>query len=311
MLECIMPLIIQKKEIKNWLDSFKGNFKVIQTKKSILPVKQYFFPPREDIFIFNKKNSKLTTPKFEKNLFVLCSHLGELEAMTQLDEIMGGEKPDYYYWQRRERSVLVGLIEESVEVAPGGDLILEKINSEQYQALILNNKGQKLIKKEFFKEVKKPKVKKYSTEKKKLKELLLDPELLSNAVSWSWKSNHKIWDELGKKCLGCGVCTYVCPICHCFSIEDSVALDDSECIRCREWDACTLPKFAQVAGKHNFHKTIKERYYNWYYHKFVRAYKEFGRSQCVACGQCGRNCPAGISIEEILIEIVNDYNKDR
>ncbi len=305
-----MPLIIEKKQIKDWLAGFKKDFKVVDTMKSVLPAKQYFFPPREEIFVFNRKSGKLSSPEFKQKLLIVCSHLGELGALTQLDEIMKKPETDFFYWQKREKSVLIGIIDYSVKVAPGGDLILEKINQSQYQALILNDKGKKLIKKEFFKEIKKPEIKKYLPEKKELREMLLDSELLAEAVDWSWKSNHRIWDELGKKCLGCGICTYVCPICHCFSIEDSVSLDNENCSRCRQWDACTLPRFAQIAGGHNFHKTIKERYYNWFYHKFVRAYRQYGKSQCVACGQCGRNCPAGISIEEVLKEIVKDYKKN-
>jgi predicted aldo/keto reductase-like oxidoreductase len=70
-----------------------------------------------------------------------------------------------------------------------------------------------------------------------------------------------------------------------------------------------LPRFAKIAGGHNFHPTVKERYYNWFYHKFVRAYREYGKAQCVACGNCKKNCPAGIKIGEVLKEIVGDYKK--
>ena len=202
---------------------------------------------------------------------------------------------------------LIGIIDESFDVAPGGDLIIEKINKNQYRALIVTEKGKSLIKKEFFKEVKNPEVKKYSAEENPLKEILLDSEFLANVVEWS--KDHKIWDELAQKCLGCGICAYVCPLCHCFSIEDRVSLDDKECFRCRQWDSCILPNFAKVAGGHNFHKTIKERYYNWFYHKFVRAYKEYGKAQCVACGSCKRSCPAGINIGDVIKEIVDDYKK--
>jgi len=304
-----MSLVIEKKQIKGWLADLKKDFKVIETRKSILPAKQHFFPPREDVFVFSKKSGKLTSPDLSKKLLIVCTHRGELEAIAQLDEIMKKPEEDFFYWQKREKSVLVGIIDKSMEAAPGGDLVLEKINPRQYRALIVTDKGKKLIKKDFFREVKSPEVKKYQGEKKELREMLLDSELLSDAVAWSWQANHKIWDELGKKCLGCGICTYVCPLCHCFSIEDRVGLDDNECVRCRQWDACTLPRFAQIAGGHNFHKTIKERYYNWFYHKFVRAYKQYGKSQCVGCGQCGKNCPAGINIEKVLKEIVKDFKK--
>ncbi|NQV00713.1 MAG: 4Fe-4S dicluster domain-containing protein [Parcubacteria group bacterium] len=302
-----MDLIIEKKQIKDWLAELKKENVVIDSKKDALPIKQYFFPPKQEIFIFNKETKELESPDYKKEIIIICHHLGQLEAMTQLDEIMGKPNPDFFYWQRREKSILIGLIDESVEVAPGGDLVLEKINSKQYRVLILTEKGKKIIKNKFFKEIDKPEIKNYLSEENPFKEMLLDSELLADAVKWS--KNHKIWDKLAKKCLGCGICTYVCPLCHCFSIDDRVVLDDKECIRCRQWDACTLPNFAKIAGGHNFHKTIKERYYNWFYHKFVRAYKEYGKAQCVACGNCKRNCPAGINIGDVLKEIVEDYKK--
>ncbi len=307
-----MPLIIEKKQIKGWLKELKKDFEVNDMRESILPAKQYFFPPREDIFVFDKKTSQVSIPAYQKNLLVILRYLGQLEAMTQLDEIMEKPNSDYFYWRRRKKSVLVGIIDQSIKVAPGGDIVLEKINPKQYQAIILTDQGRGIIKSKFFKKIDKPEIKRYSGQGKplkKLSEMLLDPELLSEAVDWSWKTKHKIWDELGRKCLGCGICTYVCPLCHCFSIEDRVSLDNKECSRCHQWDACTLPRFAQIAGGHNFHQTIKERYYNWFYHKFVRAYREYGKSQCVACGQCEKYCPAGISIEKVLIEIVKDYEK--
>ena len=304
-----MELIIKKDQIKDWLEELKKDFKIIDTRKKVLPPKQYFLPPKEDIFNFDKKTNKLKTVDKSKNLLLIIGWLGQLEAMTQLDEIMEKPKKDFFYWQKRDKSVLIGIIDASFKVPKGGDVILEKINNKEYRTWILNSKGRNLIKTNFFKKVLKPRVIDYPSEHNTFKKILLDSELLAEAIKWSWKSNHKIWDELAEKCLGCGICTYVCPLCHCFSIEDRVSLDDSECTRCREWDACTLPGFSEVAGGHNFHKAIKERYYNWYYHKFVRAYKEYGKSQCVACGSCGRSCPAGIKISDVIDEIVKDYKK--
>lgn len=304
-----MPLVIEKKQIEDWLAELKQTYKLVDVRDSILPPKQYFFPPQEEIFVFDKKSQKLTSPTQQEELLLFGLSLKKLEAMTQLDEIMEKPQPDFFYWQRRIKSILIGLTDKSFEVAPGGDLILEKINEGQYQILVLTKKGRKIAKSKFLKQVKNPKVKKYPATLRPLKKMLLDPEFLAEAVAWS--RNHKIWDELAEKCLGCGICTYVCPLCHCFSMEDSVSLDNSKCSRCRYWDACTLPGFSKVAGGHNFHSSVKQRYYNWFYHKFVRSYKEYGKAQCVACGKCKKYCPAGISIEEVLKEIVKDYKKDR
>jgi len=300
-----MALVIEKKQIKDWIGKLKKKFIVVDTRKAVLPVKQYFLPPQEEIFNFNKKNQRLTALTDQKNLVIICYYLDQLEAITQLDEIMKKPQPDFFYWQKREKTTLVGLIDESVKAAPGGDIILEKINHRQYQVLILTDNGKQISKNEFFKEIANPEIRKYPAEENPGKKMLLDSELLAEVVTWS--VNHKIWDELAERCLGCGICTYVCPLCHCFSIEDRVSLTGTECSRCRQWDTCTLPGFAKIAGGHNFHKTIKERYYNWFYHKFVRAYKEYGKAQCVACGQCKKYCPAGIEIGEVLKEIIRDY----
>ena len=302
-----MPLVIEKKEIKNWLKELKKGFAVFDVRKSVLPPKQYFFPPKEETFNFDLKSQKLSVPDYEGRVLLFGLNMAHLEAMTQLDEIMEKPLKDFYYWRRREKSVLVGLTDNTVIVPMGGDIILEKINSKQYQVLVLTEKGKKAIKSKLIKKIAKPVIKKYSTDSNPMKEMLLDSELLAEAVAWS--ANHKIWDELAKKCLGCGICTYVCPLCHCFSIEDRVNLDGESCSRCRQWDACTLPNFSKIAGGHKFHPTVKERYYNWFYHKFVRAYKEYGKSQCVACGNCKNNCPAGIGIAGVLMEIVKDYEK--
>jgi len=313
-----MKTIIEKKQIKEWLEELKKDFKVFDVRKSVLPAKQYLFPTKEKTFVFNNKSGELKTPENNKKDFIVFGlDLEDLEAMTQLDEIMNTPEPDFFYWQRREKSILVGLVDYSKDILPGGDIVLQKINKNQYKIRVLTEKGEQIRKSKFFKKTEDLKIKEYKKEKCEFKKLLLDPELLHDAVKWS--KDLKIWDELGEKCLGCGNCTYVCPICHCFSIEDRVGLDGKTCTRCRYWDACTLPEFGEVTGPptpkgefrrasgHNFHKTIKERYYNWYYHKFVRAYKEYGKAQCVDCGRCHRYCPAGIDIEEVVIEICKTY----
>ncbi len=304
-----MELVIKQKEIKPWLAALKDDFQVFEVNNDLLPPKQYFFPPREDIFILRRKKNKLVIPKTNQPFLLFGLPPYDLQAIDQLDEIMKGEHPDYYYWQKRNNSVLVGLSDYCLELASGGDLILEKINQQEYRAFVMTDQGRKLIKSKFFSKVKKPKIVKYQPPENPLKPLLRDSELLARAVEWSWQSNHQVWEELAGQCLACGICAYLCPICHCFSIEDRVTLNNQKCIRCREWDACTLPKFSQIAGGHNFHKTIKERYYNWYYHKFVRAYRQYGRAQCVACGRCRNNCPAGISIYQVLKRVTEDYKK--
>jgi len=105
-----------------------------------------------------------------------------------------------------------------------------------------------------------------------------------------------LWHELAEKCFACGACSYVCPICHCFDVEDRISLSGNEGERMRCWDSCMLADFAAVAGGGNFRKERYERIHNWYHHKFSRAIKERGEPDCVGCGRCIQYCPAKIDI---------------
>lgn len=310
-------LVIEREKIKEWVKELAEKTKVIvpvrKEKESVfeefgdetqidfdyLPsvrsIKEFFLPEREDVFIVEK--NKIYEPLPAKNFILFGLNSPDLEALIQLDEIMAKPTEDYFYFQKRKNATIIGLI---------------KINENQYEVKFLNEKDKDLIKNKFFK--KEPAIVIGTGEKSaatmlELKKLLLDPELLADAVAWSWKNDSVIWDELAGLCLGCGICTYICPLCYCFSMEDKIELDGKTCRRCRQWDACTLPRFSQISGGHNFHKTIKERYYNWFFHKFVRAYKEYGKSQCVACGRCQKYCPAKIDIEKYLIKIVKNYEQ--
>ena len=309
-----MALVLEKKQINNFLEDLKRKFEVFDVRNDILPPKQYSFPPREEIFNYDKKTGRVSVLKPKKKVLLFGLNLDDLEAMTQLDGVMKKPKTDNFYFQRKNKEMRIGLTDVSIKGAPpGGDLILEKINSRQYRVLAWTPQGEKIAgQNKFFKKIKNPKIKNYpdrSRPMKKLKELLLDSEFLADAMTWSWKNDSKIWEELAEICLGCGICAYVCPLCYCFSVEDRAKIDGKECVRYRQWDACTLPEFARISGGHNFHKTLKERYYNWFYHKFVRGYKEYGKSLCVACGRCQKYCPAGINIETWITKIIKNYEK--
>lgn len=302
-----MSLVLEADKIVDFVKEISEKHCVVDVTRAqdLLPLaKKHIYPAAEELFKFDARRNKLNEVDQSKYLVVFGLDPADLRAMTQLDEIMLKPTPDFSYFQRRDKTILIGLTDFSLETEPIGDIILEKINNHQYLVLILSAQGKK-IKSKLFKKANHPEVVKYPFKKTPLDEMILDPELLKNVIEWS--CHHQIWDELGQQCLGCGNCTYVCPLCYCFSIEDRISLEDESCARCRLWDACTLPNFARVAGDHDFHPSIKMRYYNWYYHKFVRGYKEYGKSLCVACHRCQESCPAGIDLEKVLLKLINDY----
>ncbi|MDD5033096.1 MAG: 4Fe-4S dicluster domain-containing protein [Candidatus Pacebacteria bacterium] len=292
------------------------------------PAKRIFFPAEEKIFSFNKIENKIIAcpdggksgSANKKEILLFGINTRDTEALIQLDEIMKRPEKDFFYFQKRSAATIISIVNENGAIPHAGvDLVLEKVDGELYKALAITEKGRKITSLGFFSKIQEARweEKKEALAMPELRKMLKDPEKLKDVVRWSWKSMPKFWEDLGKKCLGCGICTYVCPLCHCFSTEDTCELNGKKCFKSRKWAACTLPEFATVTGSlpsqagHDFHPSIKERYYNWFFHKFVRGYKEFGKSQCVACGRCKKYCPAGIDIEKILLELNEKYDSSR
>ena len=107
--------------------------------------------------------------------------------------------------------------------------------------------------------------------------------------------DHPLWRTLGERCLGCGICAYVCPSCSCFDVTDA---GNAFCgSRCRSWDSCTFARFTRHASGHDPRPTRAARYRQRVLHKFAYFPLEHeGRFMCVGCGRCLTLCPVGIDI---------------
>jgi len=112
------------------------------------------------------------------------------------------------------------------------------------------------------------------------------------------------WERLHEKCLGCGVCTYLCPTCHCFDIVDEGS--DRQGQRLRLWDSCMFPLFTRQASGHNPRPTGKERWRQRLMHKFCYSVDSYGEVGCVGCGRCVVNCPVNLDLRHVLNEICSD-----
>lgn len=289
------------------LSKIKGELKHLETSSTILPPKELFFSPNESLFEFAKDELYLCRKK-AKPITIIGLNGNDLKALALLDAIMTRPKNDPYYWLKRKNSLLIGLGTNRLNLDQGTfDLFFEEHKNE-YLVIVGSKLGASIAKHRLIKHssleprnpLNKPDV------------LFLDQDKLSLAIQASFPD--KIWDDLAKICFGCGICTYVCPLCYCFDIEDEIDLDgySKNCQGCsgrrlRHWDACFLPHFFEVSD-HNFKEKLRERIYNWYYHKFVRMPKEFGFVGCVTCERCIKYCPAKINYREVLEEVLAKYS---
>jgi ferredoxin len=111
------------------------------------------------------------------------------------------------------------------------------------------------------------------------------------------------WDRVSFACINCGTCTYLCPTCWCFDIQDEVCEKEGD--RIRNWDACMFPLFTLHGSGHNPRDKKVQRVRQRFMHK-LKYYgdKYDGGVACVGCGRCVQFCPVNIDIREVF-ELMN------
>lgn len=292
---------------------------------TILPPQKIVFSSEQDLFHFElrrrhykNRNQKILPSAFtvtptltqEKILF-FGVHLYDIHAFLLLDECFKKPLEDEYYLNKRKNISIIGInyvpninpFHKAIglDVRRGYDLFFNDIGS-RFLVVIGSELGKKMIAtgKQFFEDS----IWEEDIIKPKVDPLFSNLQILSKAVEKG--KNSKLWQELAEICFGCGNCTYVCPLCYCYEVEDKMSLNLKKGRRLRRWDSCLSPDFAIIAGGINFRKTLAERLYNWYYHKFVRMPHEYGKPGCVGCGRCITYCPAGINLYKNLKRLLNE-----
>jgi len=113
------------------------------------------------------------------------------------------------------------------------------------------------------------------------------------------------WEDTAFSCLNCGTCTYVCPTCWCFDIQDET--HGKKGVRMRNWDSCMFPLFTLHTTGHNPRETKIHRVRQRFMHKlkyFTDKYKK--GIMCVGCGRCVQLCPVNIDIRTVC-DKMNNY----
>jgi len=106
------------------------------------------------------------------------------------------------------------------------------------------------------------------------------------------------WEDVSFACINCGTCTYSCPTCWCFDIQDETR--GTSGVRMKNWDSCMYPLFTLHGSGHNPRGTKLHRVRQRFMHKLKYFVDKYDQGiQCVGCGRCVRLCPVNIDIRRV------------
>jgi len=317
-MENIKFKIIKKKDVLNLLKSLTKEYNIFVPVEENGDARFSEFKSGQGIS-WDYRNTKISPKEI---LFpqteTLFSFGTEIEVKPE-GSTTGGKD----YLKRRKETTIISLacnkpqidcfctsLEGKPDNEEGADIILFDLG-EDILAKLLTKKGEKFIENlsNWFKEANESDVAK----KDKLMDLSLkkirsqvDIQNIKEKLDKSFDAF--FWNEIHQKCLGCGICTYLCPTCHCFDITDEInpgagdsATYGGKRVRC--WDSCMFPLFTLNASGHNPRPTYKERMRQRIMHKFNYCPENYKEIFCVGCGRCIRNCPVNIDLREILVSI--------
>ncbi len=118
-----------------------------------------------------------------------------------------------------------------------------------------------------------------------------------------------VWEYIGDQCFECGACSFVCPTCSCFNVED-VNTREGGTDRMRSWDSCSFEGYTRMAGDHNPRKPVEDRRNKRFFCKLSFSQsKKYLRPGCVGCGRCNRVCPGDIGIANVVTYIRREITK--
>jgi sulfhydrogenase subunit beta (sulfur reductase) len=106
------------------------------------------------------------------------------------------------------------------------------------------------------------------------------------------------WDDVAFACINCGTCTFTCPTCWCFDIQDEAYRKKG--VRIRNWDSCMFPIFTVHTTGHNPRDSKTQRVRQRFMHKLKYFTDKYEQGiMCVGCGRCVRQCPVNIDIRKV------------
>ncbi len=324
-----MAQFISRKDLLAWLDGLlqhrsviaptnvRGNllFRPVErteqiaftSEKSVIPPKEWFFRQNDVMFTLEKKDAgaEITPTAMQRDAVLFGIRPCDAHGMVIIDSVFLGDPADALYAERRARTTLVGIA--CTEACPGGfcssmgggphdttylDIMLTPLG-DGYLVQSVTEKGKALLAS--------AKLSASSAQVPAPPEMVKVPSKgIDKPVEHFF--NHEYWARVADRCIGCQICTYVCPTCHCFDVRDYQTRGKVE--RLRTWDGCQSALFNRIAGGHNPRPNRAARLRQRFAHKLLYFPKDYkGVLGCSGCGRCVVSCPVNIDIREVISDM--------
>ena len=309
--------VVAPMERKNSPAEFKelkaGDEPILDGSKMMMTAKDYILPRYEALLRVNaKKGSEKIEALLPKAIptVMLGVWLPDAQGLQVLDKVFLDDKfPDPYYKTRRENTIIVATVPNENRWSwfctsiDDVDTWKEKTDAvmydigDSYYFEVFSEKGAKITDNPLFADAS-------SEDSAKQMEIWQN---FKNMPSQSFCENKKyenlewdnpIWADIAQRCISCGMCSYMCPTCSCFDVQDEVCGDCVERYRCR--DTCQFEDFTLMGAGHNPRSQQLPRSRQRLLHKFKYQGEQLGITGCTGCGRCIELCPVNIDIREAL-----------
>jgi sulfhydrogenase subunit beta (sulfur reductase) len=303
----------------------KAEFDYPNTKQ---PPKEFAFPQREVYFSFEQIKGEAPRLKQVMPEAPKCAVFGvrpcDGRGNVRMDKVFDAQFKDPYYQARRKNIAYVGLacntapspncFCKSVGGSPvstdGLDILLTDLG-DKYFAQAVTKAGEDLMAAADKFAAKVSPADKKAVEKTHADALAQPQRAVKDAAGASKKLkasfDSPLWTELAQGCIGCGICTFLCPTCHCFDINDEVTSQTPlKGNRVRTWDNCQFPDFTMHTSGHNPRENTGARLRQRVAHKFQYFQENFGMLLCTGCGRCVSECPVGIDIVTVVNKVAEN-----
>ncbi|MDR0328897.1 MAG: 4Fe-4S dicluster domain-containing protein [Planctomycetaceae bacterium] len=268
-------------------------------------IKEFIFSRSEMICAYRHEGKQLLVTDAEpvtQEQIIFGVRPCDSASLPILDKVFAWDYQDRFFQQRREKTTIVSLAchaaDEhcfctSVGLAPdtpsGADAMLVQIADDFFEVRIFTEKGAALFRGQ-------------TEESDKTGKVAVPPKV-TFAVKQIAKYLRMHFDipmleQTSIRCVGCGVCAYLCPTCHCFDIVDEGGASKGK--RMKNWDSCQFSMFTHHASGHNPRQDQSARQRNRIQHKFNIYPAKFGVALCTGCGNCTRGCAASMGIYPVL-----------